>query len=175
MKMRRLPILAAALLAILVWAAPAVAGNWATARMDGPAPTPIAGAETAFGFEVLQHGVTPVSWVTATFVATNLATKAQIQAPMHAVGADGHFETSITFPEPGEWTWYVLLAELGTDQDGAGGTLTVTAGDASAAEAGPVAQLAELERRLDAALDRLAALEQRLAALEARTTATDRR
>jgi hypothetical protein len=121
---RRLAIAVSTLLATLAWASPVAAGGWATATMDeGPAPA--AGIETPVRFLVLQHGVTPAPWVTATFVATNLATGDQIQVPMRADGADGHFVTSVAFPDAGDWTWYVMLAELGTDQDGAGGTLAV--------------------------------------------------
>jgi hypothetical protein len=125
MTRRRLPIALVVLLASIAWAAPVSAGGWATATMDRPTPVPIAGIGSVFGFDIRQHGVTPVSWVTATFVATDLATGAQVQAPMHPEGADGRYAASITFPEAGDWTWYVALAELGTDQEGAGGTLAV--------------------------------------------------
>lgn len=125
MTRRPFPILLASLLLSLTWATPVAAGNWATAEMDQAAPVTLARVETTFGFVVLRHGVTPASWVTARFVATNLETGEQIQAPMRAVDADGHFRTVVTFPNGGDWTWYVSLAELGTDQDGAGGTLRV--------------------------------------------------
>ena len=56
-----------------------------------PGPEPAAGIETTLGFEIRQHGVTPVSWVTATFVATNLATGEQVQSPMRADDTTGRF------------------------------------------------------------------------------------
>jgi hypothetical protein len=154
MTRRRLPVLLSVVLAALAWAAPVSAGNWATATMDQPAPAPVAGVETTFGFVILQHGVTPASWVSATFVATDLEEGLQIQAPMRADGPNGHFVTSVTFPDTGDWTWYVMLAELGTDQEGAGGTLAVM-GPAEAA----VTRLTDLGRRLGVASDLLRQVE----------------
>jgi hypothetical protein len=141
MTRRRLAIAMSVLLATIAWASPVAAGNWATATMDA-GPAPAAGVATPFRFVILQHGVTPAPWVTATLVATNLVTGAQIQAPMHADGIDGGFVTSITFPDAGDWTWYVLLAELGTDQGSAGGTLAVLEPAEAAA-----ARLADLDER----------------------------
>ena len=132
-----------ALLALLAATTSVAAGNWATATMD-PAPRPAAGIETTFGFEILQHGVTPVSWVTATFVATDLATGEQIQSPMRTGDATGRYIATVTFPQTGEWTWYVMLAELGTDQTGAGGSITVLEPMEAALE-----RLTELGGRLD--------------------------
>jgi hypothetical protein len=133
-----------ALFATLVLATPATAGGWATASMD-PAPEPAAGFAATFGFEIRQHGETPISWVTATFVATNLATGEQVQAPMLPdAAAVGRFTTDVTFPDAGEWTWFVALAELGSDQEGAGGTLTVLQPMDAA-----VQRLTELGVRLD--------------------------
>jgi hypothetical protein len=148
MTTRRIPIILSALVAVLLSSVPASAGNWATARLDASAAMPIAGLEATFGFEIRQHGVTPVDWVTATFVATNLTTRAQIQSPMHPDGTVGHYVTTITFPEAGDWTWYVLLRELGTDQDGAGGTLPVVTPVEAAASI-----LAELRRGVGPAMD----------------------
>ncbi len=124
MTRRRLPIASAALFATLLLATPAVAGGWATATMD-PVPAPAAGLQMTVGFEIRQHGVTPISWVTATFVATNLETGQQVQFPMRAFGETGRYVTDVTFPDAGSWSWYVILGELGSDQEGAGGTLTV--------------------------------------------------
>lgn len=157
---RRPLVLLSILLLTLAWATPALAGNWATATMDDPAPEPVAGVEVPFGFVILQHGVTPVSWVTATFVATRLGTGEQVQAAMTPSGDEGHYVTNIAFPAAGEWSWYVLLEELGTDQDGAGGTLTVRepmAADAGAPAAAAIARrVAALMARVPAFLARVA-------------------
>jgi hypothetical protein len=124
MTRRRSSIVLSSLLTTFLLAAPVSAGNWATATMD-PAPAPAAGLQTTFGFEIRQHGETPISWVTATFVATNLETGEQLQVPMRAFGDTGRYVTDVTFPDAGSWSWYVMLGELGSDQEGAGGTLTV--------------------------------------------------
>lgn len=150
-------ILLLTVLLAFAWVTPASAGNWATAKMEQPAQAALAEVETTFGFVILQHGETPASWVTARFVATNLATGEQIQAPMRAIDADGRFTTSIRFPEAGEWTWLVALAELGTDQRDAGGTLTVLDPDVVAA------QVLTIGSRLRAAAGLLPALAEVLA------------
>ena len=124
MTRRRLPFALSALLATLLLASPAAAGGWATATMD-PVPDPAAGLQTTFGFDIRQHGETPISWVTATFVATDLETGQQVQFPMRAFGDTGRYITEVTFPRAGSWSWWVMLGELGSDQEGAGGTLTV--------------------------------------------------
>jgi hypothetical protein len=167
MSLRRPSLLVAALLAAVLWASPVTAGGWATAEL---APVPAAGVETVLGFRILQHGVTPTSAVTATFVATNVATGDQVQEPLAPGDTVGVFRASVTFPKAGEWSWYVDLVELGTDQEGAGGMLTV--GPAMPAGSPDAAQLADLEQRLEAALARSAVLERQLAELEAETTAT---
>jgi hypothetical protein len=163
MTRRPLQLVLASLLLAVACATPVAAGNWATAEMDQPAPATLAHVETMFRFVILQHGETPASWVTARFVATNLETGEQIQAPMRAVDADGHFRTSLTFPRGGDWTWFVSLAELGTDQDGAGGTLTVL-------EPGVVAaRVLAVGSRFGAALGALPALARVLAARTGRS------
>jgi hypothetical protein len=154
----------AALLAVLAGATPVAAGNWATARMD-PAAETAAGLKATFGFTILQHGVTPAPWVTATFVATNLATGDQIRVPMRADDASGHFTTDVTFPDTGDWTWFVMLAELGTDQDGAGGSLTVLGLDEVVAR-----RLGGLAGHLGGSLARLPVITHWLAEVATRST-----
>ena len=124
MTRRRLPIVLSALFATLVLAIPASAGGWATATM-APAPEPAAGFATTFAFDIRQHGKTPISWVSATFVATNLATGEQIQFPMRTAKDTGAYTVAVTFPDAGEWSWFVTFDQLASDQDGAGGTVTV--------------------------------------------------
>jgi hypothetical protein len=145
MTRRRLPIPLIALFATLLLVTPVAAGNWATATMD-PVPEPAAGIEATFGFEIRQHGETPVSWVTATFVATNLETGEQVQFPMRAFGETGRYVTAVTFPDAGSWSWFVMLGELGSDQEGAGGTLTVLEPVDAA-----IARLSDVGVRLDEA------------------------
>jgi hypothetical protein len=162
---RRLALVLSALLATLLLATPASAGNWATAELAA-GPEPAAGVEQTYRFLIKQHGVTPVSWVTATFVATNLTTGEQVQFPMRAVDANGNFMTQVTFPEAGDWTWFVMLAELGTDQEGAGGTLTVLEPTVLAAK-----RLSDLRDRFGGALLLVPGLEGWLDDLAARAGA----
>jgi hypothetical protein len=166
--MRRILIAATTSLLALAIAAPAVAGNWAVSTLDEPPPTPVAGVATSLGFTILQHGVTPAPWVTATLVLSGPEAE-RLEVPLRADGDLGHFLAAVTFPQAGEWTWSITLVELGSDSTG---TLRVL--DDSVPAAMAERRMATLEARLDAALERVAVLEARLAALEDGDTATTR-
>lgn len=166
--MRKLLLLTTLLLSLAL-AAPATAGNWAVTTADQPSSPPVVDSATTLGFTILQHGRTPAPWVTATLVLVEPVTGARMEVPMRADGADGHFLADVTFPDAGEWTWAVELAELGSDSTG---SLIVLRANSAAAGLEP--GLAALEQRFAAALERVAELEQRLAALEDATAAAAR-
>jgi hypothetical protein len=153
--MRRITISALVLSLIVATAPPAAAGGWATVEPDDAAAVRPLGIATELGFRVLQHGVTPASWVTATLVAVDATSGARLEMPMQAVGADGRFVVDVTFPEPGEWRWAVTLAELGSDANG-----VVTVVSPEEAFAAYAVRVEHLEQQLDAALT---ALEEQIA------------
>jgi hypothetical protein len=93
-----------ALAASLALAGAALAGGWAAAVLDEGTVAPAAGTTTTLGFRVLQHGVTPVSWVKVTLVATNTATGEAVSATATPQGPEGHYVATLTFPASGDWT-----------------------------------------------------------------------
>ena len=105
--------LAAALLILGLTLTGASAGGWATITADSTnPPQPNAGEKFTFGFTVLQHGLTPASWVGATFVGINTTTGARVEAKATNQGPDGHFVATVTLPNAGNWTWQVELTDL---------------------------------------------------------------
>ena len=92
---------------LLVSAAPAVAGGWATVRLDEEPGGIVAGEPWRTGFVVKQHDRTPTSDVTAVVSATHMETGERVSAVGEQVGAVGHFEAELTFPTSGEWKWQI--------------------------------------------------------------------
>ena len=104
MHTRRFIALPLAALASVAVAASVLAGGWATVTISDPPAEPTAGGTTTLDLNVLQHGVTPVSWLAITVVATNAETGATVASPAKASGATGHYTVSLTFPTEGSWT-----------------------------------------------------------------------
>ena len=103
MHTRSLIALPLAVLASFAVTAGALAGGWATVTISDPPAEPTAGSTTALDLTVLQHGVTPVSWLTITVVATNAETGATVAGQATATGTTGHYTVSLTFPSEGTW------------------------------------------------------------------------
>lgn len=111
--LRRLAAAFAALSLVLLLAAPAVAGGWADIVADAQtADPPVEGQPVEVGFRVLQHGVTPAGWETATVHFTNTSTGETIDVVATNDGDNGHFVASAALPEAGYWTWQVTLKDL---------------------------------------------------------------
>ena len=106
--------LAAAAL-LLVMAAPALAGGWASITPDAATGEPREDEPVVIGFTVLQHGETPAPWETPTVVALNASTGEVRSVVAESTGDDGHFSATLTFPQPGLWSWTVELADLESD------------------------------------------------------------
>lgn len=95
------------ILALITVSAPALAGGWASVRLDEiPGDIPI-GKPWKFGFMVLQHDITPNSDVTPIVRAVNKKTGKEITATAVQEGPVGHFVAELTLPEAGEWKWEV--------------------------------------------------------------------
>lgn len=122
-----------ALAASLALAGAALAGGWAAAVLDEGTVAPAAGTTTTLGFRVLQHGVTPVSWVKVTLVATNTATGEAVSATATPQGPEGHYVATLTFPASGDWTLSWDSSDLLMRQPPT--TLTVAAAPAAATSA----------------------------------------
>jgi len=93
-----------------------MAGGWADIVADGQTTTPRAGGSVEIGFRVMQHGVTPAPWETATVHLANASTGATFDVIARNDDPNGHFVATARVPEAGFWTWQVTLADLATSQ-----------------------------------------------------------
>lgn len=96
--------LSLALLATFAVASVAASGGWAQVSATNVPVDPPAGEETTIGLNVLQHGVTPVSWPGLTVVATDATSGVVIRAAATASGPEGSYIATLVFPSAGEWT-----------------------------------------------------------------------
>jgi hypothetical protein len=114
---RRLTAAFAALAMLLILAVPVLAGGWAEIVADAQTTTepPVEGQPIDIGFLVLQHGVTPAGWETATVHFTNASTGKTMDVVATNDRPDGHFVATATLPEAGFWSWQVTLKDLESD------------------------------------------------------------
>ena len=113
---RRIAAVASAMAMLLILAVPAMAGGWADIVADGQTTTPRAGTPVEIGFRVMQHGVTPAPWETATVHFANVNTGATFDVIARNDDPNGHFVATAKMPEAGFWTWNVTLQDLATSQ-----------------------------------------------------------
>ncbi|MDQ3692373.1 MAG: cupredoxin domain-containing protein [Chloroflexota bacterium] len=92
---------------LLVLAAPAAAGGWATVRLDEAPSAVVAGEPWQFGFLVKQHDRTPTNDVEPVARAVHMATGEVLTAEGEQTGAVGHFSAEVTFPIAGDWKWEI--------------------------------------------------------------------
>lgn len=111
---RRSAALVAACALLFALAIPVLAGGWADIKADAQTTTepPVEGQPVDLGFFVLQHGVTPAAWETATVHLTNAATGSTLDVAAVNDGANGHFTATVVLPEAGDWSWKVTLRDL---------------------------------------------------------------
>jgi hypothetical protein len=137
---------AAALLLVLVAPGTVLGGGWAEIRPDAATTTepPIEGDPIEVGFTVLQHGVTPASWVHPTVTFTNAVTGEAVEASAEPQGGDGHFVARAIVPAPGAWSWTVATAELAVTSTPI--AFTVRAADGTVPALDPAFVLESIER-----------------------------
>ena len=100
-------VAAAAAISVLT-ATTAFAGGWANAVLDEPpADPPTSGQPIVIGFQLMQHGVTPVDWGSPTVTLTEATTGARVSATAHQEGPVGHWVAELTVPSNGTWSWTV--------------------------------------------------------------------
>jgi hypothetical protein len=103
----------AAFALLLTLAVPVLAGGWAEIVADAQtSEPPVAGQPVDVGFVVLQHGITPAPWETATVHFTNASTGETIDVAATNDRTDGHFVATATLPDAGFWSWQVTLQNL---------------------------------------------------------------
>jgi hypothetical protein len=115
---RRSTAAVAALALLLILAVPVAAGGWAEIVADAQTTTdtpPTEGQPIDIGFLVLQHGMTPAGWETATVHFTNASTGKTMDVVAKNDRPDGHFIATVTLPEAGFWSWQVTLRDLESD------------------------------------------------------------
>jgi hypothetical protein len=110
---RRIAASLAALAMLLILAVPVIAGGWAEIVADAQtAKPPVEGQPTEVGFKVMQHGVTPAPWVTATVHFVDMSSGKAIEVKARNNNPNGHFVATATLPRAGYWSWQVTLMDL---------------------------------------------------------------
>jgi len=130
----RLAASLAAFALLLTLAVPVLAGGWAEIVADAQTSEqpPVEGQPVDVGFVVLQHGITPAPWETATVHFTNASTGETIDVVATNDRADGHFAATATLPDAGFWSWQVTLQNLESQQLPIALTVRTAAGEVPA-------------------------------------------
>lgn len=136
---RRLLSFAAVLVMLTVLAAPAMAGGWASIKLDGPPPPPYIEVPWTVGFTVMQHDVTPRNVDHAYLEAVHRETGETVNADAVQDGAVGHYLVTATFPLAGEWKWSITAEPF---QGSSFATLNVLSGAGAASAPAVSAQVA---------------------------------
>ena len=113
---RRIAAVVAAMAMLLTLALPVMAGGWADIVADAQTTTPREGGTVEIGFRVMQHGVTPAPWETATVHFTNASTGTAFDVVAKNDDPNGHFVASATMPEAGTWTWTAPMRRRRADR-----------------------------------------------------------
>ena len=173
---RRLTAALAALALLLMLAVPVAAGGWAEIVADAQTTTtdtpPTEGQPIDIGFLVLQHGVTPAGWETATVHFTNASTGKTMDVVAKNDRPDGHFLATVTLPEAGFWSWHVTLKDLQSDHLPIALTVRTAAGelpgyDPATTADNPGADIARLDAMIRAEQVKTNTLTEQVAALTA--------
>lgn len=110
---RRIAATVAALAMLLMLAVPVMAGGWAEIVADAQTTTPpVEGQPIDIGFKVMQHGVTPAPWETATVHFVDISTGDKFDVVATNDDPNGHFSATATMPHAGFWSWQVTLQNL---------------------------------------------------------------
>ena len=126
---RRIAAVLAAIAMLLVLAVPVMAGGWADIKADAQTgKPPVEGQPTTVGFTVLQHGVTPAPWESATVHFQDPGTGESFDVKATNDRPDGHFVATASLPHAGYWSWQVRLADLESQQAPVPMTVLTSAG-----------------------------------------------
>jgi len=104
---RRLLSFAVVLVAVTALAAPALAGGWASVRLDGPPPPAYQEVPWTVGFTIKQHDVSPVNVEPVFLSATHRESGETVRADAVQAGEVGHYSVTATFPLAGDWKWSI--------------------------------------------------------------------
>ncbi|HEX6269430.1 MAG TPA: c-type cytochrome [Anaerolineales bacterium] len=95
-----------ALLLVIGFAMPVLAGGWAVITLDELPLDVVAGKPLTLGFTVLQHGIAPMAGLEPT-VTARLSSDEKMTIYAEPEGKPGHYAATITFPKEGEWEWSI--------------------------------------------------------------------
>jgi hypothetical protein len=114
---------ALAAVALVLLAAPALAGGWAVTTFDPwPAEGFRAGESYRLGYTIRQHGVQPFGEA-RTEIRIRSGQGDVVQSfPGRPEGSVGHYVAEVRFPSSGDWIWEVTQDPFATQQLG---TITV--------------------------------------------------
>ena len=143
---RRIAATVAAVAMLLVVAVPVMAGGWADIVADAQTTTtpPVAGKPIDVGFKVMQHGVTPAPWETATVHFLDVSSGDKIDVVATNDDPNGHFSATATLPHAGYWSWQVTLQNLESSHVPV--TIAVKAADGKLPSIDPASMLAAIDR-----------------------------
>jgi hypothetical protein len=143
--LRRIAATFAALAMLLVLAVPVVAGGWAEIVADAQTTKPpVEGTPIEVGFKVMQHGVTPAPWETATVHFVDVSSGDKIDVVAANDNPNGHFAATATLPHAGYWSWQVTLQNLESSQVPV--SLAVRTADGRLPAFDPASTMAAIER-----------------------------
>ncbi len=139
---------------------------------ETPETPPTEGQPIDIGFIVLQHGMTPAPWETATVHFTNTSTGKTMDVVAKNDRSDGHFIATVTPPEAGFWSWQVTLQDLQSDHLPIALTVRTAAGEVPGYDPGmtavnPSADIARLDAMIRAEQVKTNSLTEQVAALTA--------
>lgn len=143
--MRRIAASIAAVAMLLILAVPVMAGGWAEIVSDAQTgKPPVEDQPIEVGFKVMQHGVTPAPWETATVHFVDVGSGETIDVVAKNDNANGHFAATATLPHAGYWTWQVTLQNLESEHVPV--SLAVRAADGRLPAFDPTAALSAIDR-----------------------------
>jgi plastocyanin len=139
---KRLLSFAVVLVAVTALATPAIAGGWASVRLDGPAPPAFQEVPWTIDFMVKQHDVSPINVEQAFLSATHRESGETVSADAVQEGEVGHYTVTVIFPLAGDWRWSITPAPFA---ESTFPTLHVLAGPGEAASSSSTAAQATSE------------------------------
>ena len=109
--MKRLVMMMAMAVLLVVPAGMATAGGWAMATLDTTPSGLAAGESMQVGYRILQHGVHPVD-VDATQIRFFDKVGEVATFPGRSTGEVGHYVAEVTMPESGTYRWDVTMGSF---------------------------------------------------------------
>ena len=109
-QLRQIVIISLTILMIgLLWPLISRAGGWALVTLDELPQQVSVEQPLVIGFMVRQHGWTPVSDYKPQVTAFHTETGQTVTATAQSAGRQGHYEATLTLPQPGQWSWSIDL------------------------------------------------------------------